>query len=139
MDGKTASHLHLHHYVFLIDAQVNDYEEDNANYGHQSIGKITAHLQAKDIGLEDLAKSTNDKNTLVPRNFTKIAPMVMTPHCHAPSCIRQELWNSDTGNAQSGTVIDCQGLQGTSGTIRDSQGQSGTVRDSQGSLGTVRD
>ena len=20
----------------------------------------------------------------------------MTPHCHAPSCIRQELWNADT-------------------------------------------
>ena len=23
--------------------------------------------------------------------------MVMTPHCHAPSCIREELWNADTG------------------------------------------
>ena len=30
-----ASHKHLHHWVFLIDAQVNDYEEDNAEYGKQ--------------------------------------------------------------------------------------------------------
>jgi hypothetical protein len=37
-----ASHKHLHHWVFLIDANVNDYEEDNAKYGEQSIGKITA-------------------------------------------------------------------------------------------------
>jgi len=21
----------------------------------------------------------------------------MTPHCHAPSCIREEIWNADTG------------------------------------------
>merc|ERR1719231_165091 len=32
---------YFHHWVFLIDAQVNDYEEDNAEYGKESIGKIT--------------------------------------------------------------------------------------------------
>lgn len=82
---KPASHQHLHHWVFLIDANVNDYEEDNANYGTQSIGNITAHLQGKDIGLED-----------TPANYSKIFFYVMTPHCHAPNCIREELWNADT-------------------------------------------
>eukprot|EP00931_Biecheleriopsis_adriatica_P028977 TRINITY_DN17265_c1_g3_i1.p1 TRINITY_DN17265_c1_g3~~TRINITY_DN17265_c1_g3_i1.p1 ORF type:complete len:822 (-),score=103.16 TRINITY_DN17265_c1_g3_i1:114-2579(-) len=81
-----ASHQHLHHWVFLIDQSVNDYEEDNAHYGHQSIGNITAHLTARDMGLED-----------VPASFTGITPLVITPHCHAPSCIREELWNADTG------------------------------------------
>ena len=68
---------------------MNDYEEDNAEYGKESIGKITAHLKAKDMGLEDLDKgSTDDGAPPVPRNFTTITPLVMTPHCHAPSCIR---------------------------------------------------
>eukprot|EP00041_Stephanoeca_diplocostata_P039733 m.1637620 g.1637620 ORF g.1637620 m.1637620 type:complete len:886 (-) comp25984_c0_seq1:1972-4629(-) len=80
-----ASHKHLHHWVFLIDAQVNDYEEDNANYGDSSIGRIEAHLTASQIGLED-----------VPAKYNKIIPHVMTPHCHAPSCIREEFWNADT-------------------------------------------
>lgn len=87
----------MHHWVFLIDAQVNDYEEDNAEYGKESIGKISAHLTAKDIGLEDLSEPTDDGAPPVPKNFTTITPLVMTPHCHAPSCIRQEFWNADTG------------------------------------------
>eukprot|EP00092_Neocalanus_flemingeri_P016158 GFUD01017488.1.p1 GENE.GFUD01017488.1~~GFUD01017488.1.p1 ORF type:complete len:796 (-),score=158.21 GFUD01017488.1:53-2440(-) len=96
-DKAVASHRHLHHWVFLIDAQVNDYEEDNAQYGQESIGHISAHLKAKDIGLEDLRKPTDDGAPPVPGNFTTITPLVMTPHCHAPSCIRQEFWNADTG------------------------------------------
>ena len=86
-----ASHKHLHHWVFLIDASVNDYEEDNAEYGKASIGKITAHLKASDMGLEDLGKP-GDTGPTVPNNYTTISPMVMTPHCHAPSCIRQVQW-----------------------------------------------
>ena len=97
-DAHKASHQHLHHWVFLIDAMVNDYEEDNAHYGFKSIGKITAHLKAKDMGLEDTDVSDYDDDGAppVPGNFTKITPIVMTSHCHAPSCIRQEIWNVDT-------------------------------------------
>mmetsp|Transcript_41397 Transcript_41397/g.81162 ORF Transcript_41397/g.81162 Transcript_41397/m.81162 type:complete len:771 (+) Transcript_41397:30-2342(+) len=84
-ETKPASHQHLHHWVFLIDADVNDYEEDNANYGDKSIGKITAHLTARDMGLED-----------TPSAYNKLNFFVMTPHCHAPNCIREELWNADT-------------------------------------------
>jgi len=80
-----ASHRHLHHWVFLIDADVNDYEEDNAEYGKGSVGSITAHLTGREIGLED-----------IPTNYSGITPLVMTPHCHAPSCIREEFWNADT-------------------------------------------
>jgi len=80
-----ASHQHLHHWVFLIDANVNDYEEDNAHYGQQSIGKIEAHLKASQMGIED-----------TPKNYSYFQSLVMTPHCHAPSCIREELWNADT-------------------------------------------
>lgn len=83
--GPTPSHEHLHHWVFLIDASVNDYEEDNAVYGEKSIGRIEAHLTGKDIGLED-----------IPKDYNNISFYVMTPHCHAPSCIREELWNMDT-------------------------------------------
>ena len=83
---KKASHLHLHHWVFLIDAIINDYEEDNAHYGSKSIGKIQAKLTGKDIGLED-----------IPSNYSTITWFVMTPHFHAPNAIREELWNSDTG------------------------------------------
>ena len=61
-----ASHKHLHHWVFLIDDAVNDYEEDNAHYGDASIGRIHANLKASDIGLED-----------TPSAFTKIIPHVM--------------------------------------------------------------
>ena len=82
------SHKHLHHWVFLIDADVNDYEEDNlpTKYGSSSVGKLSAHLTAADMGLED-----------IPSKYAHINAMVMTPHCHAPSCIREELWNADTG------------------------------------------
>ena len=82
---KAASHHHLHHWVFLIDANVNDYEEDNAHYGQQSIGRITANLTVATMGIED-----------TPTNYKTLSPLVMTPHCHAPSCIREELWNTDT-------------------------------------------
>lgn len=81
-----ASHKHLHHWVFLIDYIVNDYEEDNAHYGSASIGKIEAHLTAREMGLED-----------IPASFKGITPLVITPHMHAPSAIREELWNEDTG------------------------------------------
>eukprot|EP00937_MAST-01D_sp_MAST-1D-sp2_P001435 g1435.t1 len=88
-----ASHKHLHHWVFLIDAQVNDYEEvqckddhDGQTANHSNcIGRITAHLPASQMGLED-----------VPPHYDTITPFVMTPHCHAPSCIREELWDADT-------------------------------------------
>ena len=96
-ESRPASHKHLHHQVFLIDNSVNDYEEDNVKYGDESIGKITAKLQAKDMGLEDLHNPTTDGAPPVPSNITRITPLVMTPHCHGPSCIRQEIWNSDTG------------------------------------------
>ena len=43
-----------------------------------------------------LGNPTDDGAPPVPKNFTKITPLVMTPHCHAPSCIRTELWNADT-------------------------------------------
>ncbi|CAE7423852.1 unnamed protein product [Symbiodinium natans] len=85
-DKEAASHRHLHHWVFLIDEAINDYEEDNARYGAQSVGRITAHVTGKEIGLED-----------VPVAYSTITPLVMTPHCHAPSCLREELWNADTG------------------------------------------
>ena len=52
------------------------------------MGKITARLRARDIGLEDLGGATDDGAPPVPANFTTITPLVMTPHCHAPSCIR---------------------------------------------------
>lgn len=80
-----ASHKHLHHWVFLIDAQVNDYEEDNARYGRPSVGSISANLTAREMGLED-----------TPARFSNLTFYVMTPHCHAPSCIREELWDADT-------------------------------------------
>ena len=57
--------------------QVNDYEEDNAEYGSESIGKISAHLKARDIGLEDITKNTDDGAPPVPSNFTKITPLVI--------------------------------------------------------------
>ena len=61
-------------------AQVNDYEEDNAEYGTESIGKIAAHLKARDIGLEDLRKPTDDGAPPVPNNFTTITPLGMISH-----------------------------------------------------------
>eukprot|EP00051_Salpingoeca_urceolata_P000900 m.37098 g.37098 ORF g.37098 m.37098 type:complete len:357 (-) comp11073_c0_seq2:521-1591(-) len=83
---QPASHQHLHHWVFLIDAQVNDYEEVQCKDGTTCIGTITARLPASEMGLED-----------IPSNYSLIKPLVMTPHCHAPSCIMQELFDDDTG------------------------------------------
>ena len=82
---QKASHLHLKHWVFLIDASVNDYEEDNAVYGQESIGRIQARVTGATIGLEE-----------VPKHYNTISWFVMTPHYHAPDSIRQELWNADT-------------------------------------------
>jgi len=65
----------------LIDADVNDYEEAPGN----GIGTISAHLTASQMGIEDQ-----------PKHWNHFSPHVMTPHCHAPSCIREELWNADT-------------------------------------------
>ena len=50
------------------------------------------------MGLEDseISDYQDDGAPPVPGNFTKITPIVMTSHCHAPSCIRQEIWNMDT-------------------------------------------
>jgi hypothetical protein len=95
-----ASHQHLHHWVFLIDAQVNDYEEVRCEAGNICEGSITAHLQAKDMGLEDVpgtahavGEPTSMKGHINTANqsFTGMTLFVMTPHCHAPSCIRQEM------------------------------------------------
>jgi len=97
INSNPPSHKHIHHWVFLIDEAVNDYEEDNVKYGEESIGKITAKLQAKNMGLEDTHTPSDDGAPPVPTNFTTITPLVMTPHCHGPSCIRQELWNADSG------------------------------------------
>ena len=82
-----ASHQHLHHFVFFIDGQVDDYEEDNAHYETESIGKITAKLKVKDMGIEDLVYPVHDGAPPVPQ-YNYIQPIVITPHCHAPSCIR---------------------------------------------------
>jgi len=97
----TASHQHMHHWVFLIDAEVNDYEEDPCEDGTMCEGSISAHLTARDMGLED-----------IPTQFTGVMPLVIAAHCHAPSCIREELYNADTGDlicrvtAQYGTGIE---------------------------------
>jgi len=80
-----ASHRHLHHWVFLIDDAINDSEEDSAHYGTKSLGKISAHLPASQIGLED-----------VPKGYKTITPIVMTPHCHAPDCMNVQMWDADT-------------------------------------------
>lgn len=81
-----ATHQHLHHWVFLIDANVNDYEEVKCSEDGICQSSISAHLPAEQMGLED-----------VPATFSGITPLVITPHCHAPSCLRQELYNADTG------------------------------------------
>ena len=97
-----ASHKHLHHMVFLIDDAINDYEEAQSlnwrDADKPSIGKIEAHLTAMDLGLEDTENHPQDNGDIpfVPSNYTTITPLVLTPHCHAPSCIREELWNADT-------------------------------------------
>ena len=48
-----ASHKHLHHWVFLIDANVNDYEEVQCDPHNNTgcVGKITAHVTAATMGL----------------------------------------------------------------------------------------
>jgi hypothetical protein len=82
-----ASHSRLIHWVFLIDADVNDYEEVKCAENTMCQGAITARLKAKDMGLEE-----------TPENYTGIMPLVIAPHCHAPSCISEELYNADTGD-----------------------------------------
>eukprot|EP01084_Bolivina_argentea_P167243 290290_1 len=106
-NDQNASHKHLHHWVFLIDDAVNDYEEDNlqSEYGiNITVGVIKANLTIRDIGLEDIGKNpgaaTENDNGIPPIPFydnTTITILVSTPHCHAPSCIREEIWNADTG------------------------------------------
>jgi len=80
------SHYHLHHWVFLIDEQINDYEEVQCTEGTPCESYISAHLTANNMGIED-----------IPAKYTGIMPLVIAAHCHAPSCIREELYNADTG------------------------------------------
>ena len=50
----------VHFHIWKCSAEddkldkVNDYEEDNAEYGVESIGWIAAHLKAKDMGWDHL-------------------------------------------------------------------------------------
>jgi hypothetical protein len=88
-----ASHKALHHWVFLIDAAVNDYEEDNAHYTQSSIGKISAHLTAANLCDAGCDGAGPGKES--PSLTKNVTLYVITPHCHAPSCIREELWDAD--------------------------------------------
>lgn len=87
-----ASHQNLENWWFLIDEAINDYEEDNAHYGRKSIGRITANLTVRDLHAGD---SSGDSGASEPID-SPIKIMVATPHCHAPSCLYEELWNADT-------------------------------------------
>lgn len=82
-----ASHAHMNHWVFLIDLNVNDYEEVKNTDGTGQ-GSITAYLPASQMGLQGPH----------PKSYTGITPLVITTHCHAPSCLYQELYNADTGD-----------------------------------------
>jgi len=82
-----ASHQHLHHWVFLIDNAVNDYEESQCEDGSMCEGSIAAQLTVRTMGIED-----------IPKSFKGVTPLVITAHCHAPSCIREELYNDLTGD-----------------------------------------
>ena len=86
-----ASHLHLRHWVFLIDQAVNDYEESNLvfKYGEATVGNITAHVTVDTMGFD----SSTQEGIAVDPKWTSVQSFVMTPHCHAPSCIREEFWN----------------------------------------------
>tara|TARA_B110000305_G_scaffold156004_1_gene172679 strand:- start:339 stop:1100 length:762 start_codon:yes stop_codon:yes gene_type:complete len=86
LEKTEASHKHLTHWVFLIDDAVNDYEEVQCEDGSMCQGMISARLTADQMGLEDK-----------PEDYSTITPYVIDAHCHAPSCIRQELYNEDTG------------------------------------------
>jgi len=85
--GVPPSHQHLHHWVFLIDSEINDYEEVPCSDGTMCEGYISARLTASQMGLED-----------IPAKYTGIMPLVIAAHCHAPSCIREEIYNADTGD-----------------------------------------
>ena len=89
-----ASHLHLRHWVFLIDQQVNDYEESNlvARYGEATVGNITAHVTVDTMGFD----VGGGEGPPVDPKWSSVQNFVMTPHCHAPSCIREEFWNEGT-------------------------------------------
>eukprot|EP00494_Astrolonche_serrata_P024296 UN24554 len=83
-----ASHTLLHHWVFLIDANVNDYEESQCVEGTMCESQITARVNVPSMGFQ------YDN----PPTFSSITLHYMAAHCHAPSCIREELYNSDTGD-----------------------------------------
>ena len=81
----TCTHTHAH-------MQVNDYEEDNALYGHASIGSLSARITADqmcDAGCDPSGRGVQ-AGPDGPLYFSTITPLVITPHCHAPSCIREE-------------------------------------------------
>ena len=73
----------------MVDEAINDYEEDNTNYGSPSVGKLTAHLTAADF----LTLGTQ----WVPPNWSSVTLHVVTPHYHAPNSMRAELWQADVG------------------------------------------
>ena len=56
-----ASHQHLHHWVFLIDQAVNDYEEIQCADGTMCEGSISAYLPARQMGLEDIPAKCADQ------------------------------------------------------------------------------
>ena len=51
-------------------------------------------------GLEDVGKLG------VSKNFTGMTMLVMTPHCHAPSCLSQEMWTT-TPDGETSWRRDC--------------------------------
>ena len=65
------------------------FDHPGARYGEKSVGRISAHLTGAQLGLEDIPSAN--------MSTANMSFLVMTPHCHAPSCLREELWNADTG------------------------------------------
>ena len=73
--------------MFLIDQAVNDYEEDNVQYGEESVGKITA----RSVHPQNYAGCTHYKTHYNTQAITgKIMKLIPTSYYktwHRPPCI----------------------------------------------------
>ena len=71
--------------MFLIDQAVNDYEEDNVQYGEESVGKITARSEHPQNYAECTHYKTHYNTQAITGKIKKLIPTSYYKTWHRPA------------------------------------------------------
>ena len=103
-DAKKKSHLELWRWHFATDMGSGEYDIARCKAGTPTarcVDTITASMQIADLGGVSAPCDWKSGLNVLSKNCVAGAigfrPILLGGHCHAPSCLKMELWNADTG------------------------------------------